>query len=118
MSVSREELDVFMDRKTEEEFKELTLEQRRAKATELKRCSMDEIRRFSIEVAEHLGILSLATRRDTFLMWSHYTNSHRGFCLEFDASTKPFCSANQVIYASQRQAFNFSIDPAANRANA
>src|SRR5712691_9526530 len=73
MSVSREELDVFIDRKTEEEFKELTLEQRRAKATELKRCSMDEIRRFSIEVAEHLGILSLATRRDTFLMWSHYT---------------------------------------------
>ena len=118
ISISRAELDAFIDRRTEEEFKELTLEQRRAWATELKQSSMDDIHRFGIQVAEHLGILSLATRRDNFLMWSHYTNSHRGFCLEFDASMKPFCSAHQVIYTSRRQAFNFSCDPAASRANA
>jgi len=30
------------------------------------------------------GILSLSRRWDSSLMWSHYTNSHAGFCVGFD----------------------------------
>lgn len=30
------------------------------------------------------GILSLTSKKDNLLMWSHYTNSHRGFCVGFD----------------------------------
>jgi hypothetical protein len=32
----------------------------------------------------HVGIISLSARCDSLLMWSHYADSHRGFCLGFD----------------------------------
>ena len=32
------------------------------------------------------------------LLWSHYSSSHRGFCLEFDASTDIFGPAMKVTY--------------------
>jgi hypothetical protein len=35
---------------------------------------------------------------DDMLMWSHYTNGHTGFCLEFDTSIAPFNDARPVIY--------------------
>ena len=41
------------------------------------------------------GILSLSERNDSILMWSHYAESHRGFCLEMnvheDDRYSPFC---------------------------
>lgn len=46
------------------------------------------------------GVACLSAKRDNMLMWSHYANGHRGFCLEFDTSCEPFCQAKQVIYSS------------------
>ena len=40
---------------------------------------------FRQDVAEKFGILSLASRPDNLLMWSHYSNSHQGFCVGFDS---------------------------------
>ncbi len=37
-----------------------------------------------------MGIISLSKRWDSTLMWSHYTNSHKGFCVGFDTSTDYF----------------------------
>ena len=34
--------------------------------------------------SEKLGMLCLSQKRDDILMWSHYTDGHTGFCLEFD----------------------------------
>ena len=31
------------------------------------------------------GICSMAEEHDNLLMWAHYSNSHQGFCIEFDA---------------------------------
>jgi hypothetical protein len=31
-----------------------------------------------------IGIYSLTTERNNFLMWSHYANSHKGICIGFD----------------------------------
>jgi len=31
-----------------------------------------------------LGILSLSKRYDDELLWAHYANSHKGFCIEYD----------------------------------
>lgn len=31
------------------------------------------------------GIVSLTTKNDNLLMWSHYANSHRGFCIGLDS---------------------------------
>ncbi len=35
------------------------------------------------------------------LLWSHYSSSHRGFCLEFDASTDIFGHAMKVTYQNE-----------------
>ena len=34
-------------------------------------------------------------------MWSHYADSHQGFCLEFDSSVEPFSKAFEVTYKSE-----------------
>jgi hypothetical protein len=36
------------------------------------------------QIEESFGILSLAKFNNNFLMWSHYSNSHTGFCVGFD----------------------------------
>lgn len=33
---------------------------------------------------DSFGILSLTSKRDNLLMWSHYADSHKGFCVGFD----------------------------------
>lgn len=35
-------------------------------------------------VNDDIGILSLSKNWNNTLMWSHYTNSHKGFCIGFD----------------------------------
>jgi hypothetical protein len=47
-----------------------------------------------------VGIYSLSEKNDDLLMWAHYSNAHRGLCLEFDASTKDslFWEAFRVVY--------------------
>jgi hypothetical protein len=37
-----------------------------------------------IEINKMFGILSLTIHPLNYLMWSHYANSHKGFCLGFD----------------------------------
>lgn len=46
----------------------------------------------------------LTSRPDSNLMWSHYANSHKGFCLEWDASK---LKAEQAIY--QNEIANFEL---------
>jgi hypothetical protein len=36
-------------------------------------------------MAERYGIFSVAEKHDNILCWSHYADSHRGFCVELDA---------------------------------
>jgi len=38
------------------------------------------------EINKRIGILCLSKRHDSVLMWSHYTDSHRGFLLGFDSN--------------------------------
>ncbi|WP_223434836.1 MULTISPECIES: DUF2971 domain-containing protein [unclassified Pseudomonas] len=52
-----------------------------------------------------LGILSVSTRWDSALMWSHYTNSYSGFCVGFHRDHDFFSGQN----AHQRP--NFPLSP-------
>jgi hypothetical protein len=36
-------------------------------------------------VQQRVGIFSLAESKDNLLLWSHYSDDHKGFCVEFDA---------------------------------
>jgi hypothetical protein len=49
---------------------------------------LPKIQRRIFEQKEKLGILSLCEENDNLLMWAHYSNEHKGYCLEF-SSTEP-----------------------------
>jgi len=45
------------------------------------------------------GVACFSARVDDLLLWSHYAEGHRGFCLEFDTTYAPFRQARPVQYA-------------------
>ena len=56
-----------------------------------------------IEEFSQMGIACFSENMDNILMWSHYGDGHRGFCLEFDTSFEPFRNIekiHQVIYSN------------------
>ena len=40
-----------------------------------------------VKQAMKFGILSLTENCESTLMWSHYANGHRGFCIEFERTS-------------------------------
>lgn len=61
-----------------------------------------ELKRFVTEK----GVSCFCERPDNLLMWSHYGDHHRGFCLEFRTDLKPFEKIRQVKYSSQMPTFD------------
>lgn len=57
-------------------------------------------------ITKEVGILCVSTKRDDILMWSHYADSHRGICLEFDGNFAFMAHAQKVKYSSERQPIN------------
>lgn len=53
-----------------------------------------------------LGVLCVSTRGDDILLWSHYADSHRGVCLEFDGTFAFMAQAQKVTYSSDRSPIN------------
>lgn len=45
-----------------------------------------------------LRICSFTTIKENLLFWSHYADSHKGICIEFDATRLPFLGAFKVRY--------------------
>jgi hypothetical protein len=54
-------------------------------------------------LAESVGVLCLSTKPNDILMWSHYGDSHRGVCLEFDGHSQLVREAQQVMYRPVRE---------------
>jgi len=50
------------------------------------------------EIQEKFRIYCLSTRPDSTLMWSHYSDSCKGICLEFSVKNELFCWALQDEY--------------------
>ncbi|MFH1673288.1 MAG: DUF2971 domain-containing protein [Pseudomonadota bacterium] len=55
-----------------------------------------------------IGVLCLSEKNDDILMWSHYSDAHRGICLQFDLSKKGtlFWEALKVIYQEEYPVVN------------
>ena len=72
---------------------------------EFRRSTLDGIRNaFERQRHENLynrGVACFSTKNDDILMWSHYADGHRGFCLEFNTQCDPFNRARPVHYASE-----------------
>lgn len=72
----------------------------------------DEFRQSSITAMENVlaetrrshferrGVASFGESATNLLMWGHYADGHRGFCLEFDGTVDPFSTAMKVTYSS------------------
>lgn len=48
------------------------------------------------------GVLSLSSKNNSPLMWSHYANEHKGVCLEFDMNTNIGTPPVKIDYNSPR----------------
>jgi Protein of unknown function (DUF2971) len=47
---------------------------------------------------ESRGVACFSAKSSDIMMWSHYADGHRGFCLEFDSAIEPFSKALPVRY--------------------
>lgn len=63
-------------------------------------------------VATNFGksrICSFTTSKENILLWSHYGDSHRGICIEFDACLLPISLAMKVHYQDEYPAFQYPM---------
>lgn len=49
-----------------------------------------QVQRMTDTFRQGFSALSLSENSSSTLMWSHYSDSHRGFCIEYDFSTLPY----------------------------
>ena len=59
------------------------------------------------------GVSCLSESKDSLLMWAHYANNHRGFCVEYDLleiNRSLRFTAVPVIYSEEKTCFDF-FDP-------
>lgn len=58
-----------------------------------------------------IRICSFTTNKENLLFWSHYADSHKGFCVEFDASKLPFSYAFKVRYKDEYPEVTYPSPP-------
>jgi hypothetical protein len=59
----------------------------------------------ALQIFRQKGVACFAQNVDNILMWSHYTDGHKGFCLEFDSQYKPFSDRKKVIKVNYTKSF-------------
>ena len=60
---------------------------------------------------DEYGILSLSAKNDNILMWSHYAEYHKGFCIQFKRSSiNPLGVTKPVQYVKEYPCFNYFDD--------
>ncbi len=83
----------------------LTTEQRQIKIKELAKKALNEsiFDDLPNSYIDAMGVFCMTEKNDNILMWSHYANSHKGICLEFQSiSTNPFfIIAQKMNYESK-----------------
>ena len=61
---------------------------------------IDAIQEKVDETRNQNGVACFSEVVDNILMWAHYADGHRGFCLEFDTKNEPFSQAFPVVYSN------------------
>lgn len=61
----------------------------------------ETLRNIRQESFSKIGVSCFSKNNLNLLMWSHYADSHQGFCLEFDSSFEPFSKTFEVTYKSE-----------------
>lgn len=65
--------------------------------------AFDLFREKTLELVQNMGVCSLSAVGDHMLMWSHYAQQHRGFCVEYDCreGTRLRSLAHEVRYQDE-----------------
>jgi len=65
------------------------------------------------KIGREIGLYCLSKNNSSILMWSHYSDKHKGYCLEFEAtdSTPVFGEAQPVGYATDYPVVDFFNTP-------
>lgn len=58
------------------------------------------------EYLSQIGCTCFSVTNKYILLWSHYADGHRGFCLEFETTFDPFQNAKKVIYGEDYPKWN------------
>ncbi len=75
--------------------------------TKAEEARLISIEKLAKDTNDKVRILSLSEKNDDILMWSHYADSHKGICLEFDTSPASFLNdAQPVTYDDTFPALN------------
>lgn len=61
----------------------------------------DTLYKIRQESFSKIGVSCFSKNNSNLLMWSHYADSHQGFCLEFDSNIEPFNKTFEVIYKNE-----------------
>jgi len=116
------EFKAYLDRLYKKHNPTMSREQRRASIGEIMKdpkrrhdsSFVKEIVRETVDRAVNsAGVLSLSSRFDHVLMWSHYASSHSGICLRFKLREESWLkNAQKVIYSPDRPIINIVKDEA------
>lgn len=66
--------------------------------------------RMRAKLADNLGVLCFSECPTQILMWSHYADSHKGVCLEFDSDEIPIRGWKKYAYHQVKYVDHRSID--------
>lgn len=61
------------------------------------------------KIFSEIRICSFTSKKENLLFWSHYADSHKGFCVEYDASILPISYAYKVQYKDEYPAVIYPI---------
>ncbi|EEY5671187.1 TPA: DUF2971 domain-containing protein [Escherichia coli] len=63
---------------------------------------------------KQFGVICLASVSDSILMWSHYSASHKGFCIGFDdefiKTVEDFHDFDYIKYIGSAPVFNYALE--------
>ena len=98
----------FLEDLSKKNAPHLNRQQRRSKAREETKVLDDPdlasaVRGSLIQEIEKWGIYCLSEIPDNILMWSHYANAHRGFCLEFASRESDALFGVELWLGGQKQ---------------
>jgi len=67
--------------------------------------TQDMVQEASDQTFSELRICCFTTQKENLLFWSHYADSHKGFCVEFNSENLPISYAFKVRYQNEYPEF-------------
>jgi hypothetical protein len=81
----------------------------KAKSFELTDSIATDVERTLLDEFQSFRICCFTKRKDNLLFWSHYTNSHRGYCVEYSTRDRLLGHVHKVRYTDKFPSLTFPM---------